>query len=55
MEVCELTNMAEIRQSYRYVYGVRMKLISHLLECMHTKISTNSIGFLWLILCCTFI
>jgi hypothetical protein len=55
LEVCELTNMAEIRQCLRYVYGVRMKLRSHLIECMHTKMSTNSIRFLWLILCCTFI
>jgi hypothetical protein len=55
MEVCELTNMAEIRQSRRYVYGVRMKLRSHLIECMQTKITTNTIPFLWLILCCTFI
>jgi hypothetical protein len=55
MEVCELTNMAEIRQSLTYVYGVRMKLRSHLLECMHTKMSTNSVRFLWLILCCNFI
>jgi hypothetical protein len=55
MEVCELTNMAEIRQCLRYVYGGRMKLRSHLIECMQTKMTTNCIPFLWLILCCNFI